>query len=369
MNAPVTEATAMISVSATPAAIAFNFEETRAWLESELEQYDVVVTADTLADCKKLATELNKLAAEISKRRREAVAEVSAPIKDFEGKAKSLEQMCKDGRQRLLDQVQVFEDETKAKAKAALEAARSAMWAEQEVAEEFRRAQIDDLVKLSTLTKTGKLSAVAKQELLIRVNADLKLQQQTQIRLHLLENDSYRAGLAAPLTRAHVETFLFASDEEYSQRLQTMIASELERQKVAEERSRKRFEEEQRRAEESQQRKADADRRRVEAEQQAQQQTAQPEPEPQPSAPQQYENEPAYQAEPAPAPASTAVAQKHAYGPLDNPAAAAIAKCTQAEAEAQAIQLSANAMTEAFGIWVPGELIAIAYGGAIFRKP
>lgn len=354
MNAPVTEATAMISVSATPAAIAFNFEETRAWLESELEQYDVVVTADTLADCKKLATELNKLAAEISKRRREAVAEVSAPIKDFEGKAKSLEQMCKDGRQRLLDQVQVFEDETKAKAKAALEAARAGMWAEQEVAEEFRRAQIDDLVKLSTLTKTGKLSATAKQELLIRVNADLKLQQQTQIRLHLLENDSYRAGLAAPLTRAHVETFLFASDEEYGQRLQTMIASELERQKVAEERSRKRFEEEQRRADAE--RALRADHQLVYAEDQ---QAPAPELEPE-SIP-----------EPLPEAATAAPvqqAQKHAYGPLDNPAAAAIAKCTQAEAETQAIQLSANAMTEAFGIWVPGELIAIAYGGAIFRK-
>lgn len=367
MNAPVTETNALISVSATPAAIAFNYEETRSWLEGELKQYDVVVTADTLADCKKLAAELNKLAAEISKRRRDAVAEVSAPIKLFEDQAKSLEQMCKEGRQKLLDQVQVFEDETKAKAKAALEAARSAMWAEQEVADEFRRTQIDDLVKLSTLTKTGKLSATAKQELLIRVNSDLKLQQQTQIRLHLLENDSYRAGLAAPLARAHVETFLFASDEEYGQRLQAMIASELERQKVAEERSRKRFEEEQRRAEEDQQRKADADRRRVEAEHQAQQQTVQPEH--QPSAPQQYENEPAYQVEQAPvAPASTAVAQKHAYGPLSDPRAAAIAQCTQAEAEAQAVQLSANSTNEPFGIWVPGQLIAIAYGGEVFRK-
>ena len=367
MNAPVTETTALISVDTTPATVAFNYEEVRAWVESSLEKYDVIVTTDTLPSSKKLATELNKIIAELSKRRREVVELATVSIRQFEGEVKSLEAMCKDGRKRILDQVKVFEDEERAKAKTALEQARSAMWAEQEVAEEFRRARIDDLVKLSTLTKTGKLSAVAKQELTIRVNADRNLQQQTQIRLHLLENDSYRAGLAAPLTRAHVENFLFASDEEYSHRLQTMIASELERQKVAEERSRKRFEEEQRRAEENQQRKADADHRRVEAEQQAQQQTAQPEP--QPSAPQQYENEPAYQAEPAlVACASTSVAQKHAYGPLDNPAAAAIAKCTQAEAEAQAIQLSANAMTEAFGIWVPGELIAIAYGGAIFRK-
>jgi hypothetical protein len=348
MNAPVTESTTLISVSATPAAIAFNFEETRAWLESELEQYDVVVTADTLAGSKKLATELNKLAAEISKRRREAVAEVSGPIRQFEDQAKSLEKMCKEGRQKLLDQVQVFEDETKAKAKTALETARSALWTEQEVADEFRRAQIDDLVKLSTLTKTGKLSATAKNELVIRVNADRNLQQQTQIRLHLLENDSYRAGLAAPLTRAHVETFLFASDEEYGQRLQTMIASELERQKVAEERSRKQFEAEQRRAEEEALRKA-------EAQQQAPAPAPEPEPTPEPL-PEAATAEPVQQA------------QKHAYGPLDDPRAAAIAECTQAEAEAQAILLSTNAMNEPFGIWTPNGLIAIAYGGAIFRK-
>lgn len=349
MNAPVAETTALISVSTTPAAIAFNYEETRAWLENELERYDVVVTADTLAGSKKLATELNKLATEIGKRRREAVAEVSGPIRLFEEQAKSLEKMCKDGRQRLLDQVKVFEDETKARAKDALHAARYAMWEEQEVAEEFRRAQIDDLVKLNTLTKTGKLSAAAKQELVIRINEDLKLQQQTQIRLHLLENDSYRAGLAAPLTRAHVETFLFAPDEEYKQRLQAMIASELDRQKVAEERSRQKFEAEQRRAEEAQ--------RKIETQQPAPKPTPDPEPEPTPGPlPEAATVEPAQQA------------QKYAYGPLATPTSAVITECTQAEAEAQATQLSVNAMTEPFGVWVPSGLIAIAYGGEVFRK-
>lgn len=349
MNAPVAETTALISVSTTPAAIAFNYEETRAWLENELERYDVVVTADTLAGSKKLATELNKLATEIGKRRREAVAEVSGPIRLFEEQAKTLEKMCKDGRQRLLDQIKAFDDKVKEKAKAALEKALVGAWEAQEVDEEFRRASIDDLVKLTALTKTGRLAASAIHEISIRVAADKQLQQQTQIRLHLLENDSYRAGLAAPLTRAHVETFLFAPDEEYKQRLQAMIASELERQKVAEERSRQKFEAEQRRAEEA--------KRKAETRQPEPEPAPDPEPEPTPGPlPEAATAEPAQQV------------QKHAYGPLATPTLAVITECTQAEAEAQATQLSVNAMTEPFGVWVPSGLITIAYGGEVFRK-
>lgn len=363
------QTTDLVVINTTPAAIAFNYEETRAWLEQELKQYDVVVTADSLAGSKKLATELNKLAGDISKRRRAAVETVSAPIKRFEEKAKSLEKMCKEGRQKLLDQIQVFEDETRAKAKEKLEFFRNEEWEKQGVAPEFRCAQIDDLIKLSAITKTGGLTKASGDEIRNRVQADKQLQQQTEMRLLHLENQSYKAGLAAPLTRAHVETFLFAPDDEYNQRLDAMLASELEREKVAEERSRRRFEEEQRRAEQEAQRKAEADRRQAEAAQQAQQQdTAHTEQPVQQPDPQEYGHYPDY---PEDLPQSEPVqqaAQKHAYGPLDNPAAAAILECQQAEAEAQAIQLSANAPKEPFGVWVPGQLIAIAFGGEVFRK-
>ena len=359
----VVQATDLVVINATPAAIAFNFEETKAWLENELKQYDVVVTADTLPGSKKLATELNKMAGDIGKRRRDAVAAVSGPIKLFEEQAKALEKMCKDGRQRLLDQVKTFEDETRAKAKSELERCRLEAWDHHGVSDEFRNTVIDDLIKISALTKTGNLTASTANEVGNRVQADKQLQQQTEMRLLHLENQSYKAGLAAPLSRAHVETFLFARDDEYDQRLSALLESERERERVAEERSRKRFEEEQRRAEEEAQRKAEAARRQAEAEQQVQQQVDQPEPE-QP-APHQHERQPVCQPEPAPV---AQAAQRHAYGPLDDPRAAAISECTQAEAETQAAQLSANAMNEPFGIWVPGQLIAIAFGGEVFRK-
>lgn len=359
MNAPVTEATAMISVSATPAAIAFNFEETRAWLESELEQYDVVVTADTLADCKKLATELNKLAAEISKRRREAVAEVSGPIKDFEGKAKSLEQMCKDGRQRLLDQVQVFEDETRAKAKAELERCRHEAWDHHGVSDEFRNAVIDDLIKISALTKTGNLTASTANEVGNRVQADKQLQQQTEMRLLHLENQSYKAGLAAPLTRAHVEPFLFSPDDQYNQRLDAMLESELEREKVAQERMRQKMEAQakadaERKAREEQQAAAEAERKQLD---QAAIESAEV------SMPQPTQQQPEPEQAP-PAPQSPTVTQKYAYGPLQDPRSAIVVASTLEDVERDALLID----QQPIGIWVPGQLIAIVYGGEVFRK-
>lgn len=369
------QTTDLVVISSTPAAIAFNFEETRDWLENELKQYDVVVTADTLAGSKKLATELNKLAAEISKRRRDAVAEVSAPIKLFEDQAKSLEQMCKDGRQKLLDQVKTFEDETRKKAEELLIAHRLDQWDRHQIEPEFRKAEYADLVKLTALTKTGKLAASVISEMQIRIMADKSQQERVKMRLVQLENHSYRAGLSAPLTRAHVETFLLMPDEEYQARLDDMLRSELEREKVAQERMRQKMEAEakakaEREFHEEQQRRHYEDQR-IKQEQEAHdeklvhehvrrmEQAAQPEPDQQP--------EPEYVVEKCQRPGlntATNAASKYAYGPLQDPRSAVVVTSTLAEVEQDALLLD----QQPIGIWVPGQLVAIVYGGEVFRK-
>ena len=378
-NALVAEATALIRVESTPAIIDFNYEETRAWLETELQKYDVVVTLDTLPDCKKLATELNKRAADISSRRLVAVKKVSAPIRVFEEQAKSLEKMCKDGRTKLLDQAQVFEDETRALALVALKEAVAAMWEEQKITVEFRWANVTDMAKLNTLTKSGKLSSSAKSELVIRVNADRNLQQNTELRLQKLENESYRAGLAAPLTRAHVETFLFASDEDYSQRLQAIIASELDREKVAEERIRKRFEDEQRQIAEKAQRQAEAEDRRAQkqAQDQArQQQQSVQQPVQQPTHEVDAAPEPQRRIEPEDAapvrrePESAVNLERFAFGVLNNPAGATVVTAARFDAERQAVDLSIENAAQPIGMWQPKPvgLVAIVFNAIVYRK-
>lgn len=84
-------------IETAPAVIELNYEGFRAYVEQEITKYDVVVTADTVGDAKKLATDLNKKKGEIAAKRKEVVAAASGPVRVFEDQVKALEKMCEDG--------------------------------------------------------------------------------------------------------------------------------------------------------------------------------------------------------------------------------------------------------------------------------
>jgi len=231
-----------LTIDSAPAKLALNFEEVKKRLAAELSKYDgVVVTQETLADAKKLATELNQTAKAIDDRRKEEVAAVSEPIKQFDAQMRELVEMCKDGRAQLLDQVKVFEDEVREQVHTLLTEYLNGQWDDQEVEQEFRRATIDDLAILSNITKTGNLTARAGNEVIARVQADRALQDRTHMRIAQLESTSYQAGLAAPLTRDHVAGILFADDEAYQAEVERIVSAEVERQKVAQEKLQERL--------------------------------------------------------------------------------------------------------------------------------
>lgn len=234
-----------MKVSNTPAVVDVNFDVLRDSLAAELKKYEVVVTADTVKDAKALATDLNKTKTAIDKRRKEEVAKASEPVKAFDAKMKELVQMCEAGRQGLLTQIDKFESETRNLAQQKLAEAREALWEECGVLDEFKRAEFDDLIKLTSLTGKGVLTSKALGELRNRVNDDLRIQERTRMRLMDLENQSYKAGLAAPLTRDHVIHFLNADDETYEAEVQRIIQVELGRQHEAEVRERERLNREQ----------------------------------------------------------------------------------------------------------------------------
>lgn len=210
-----------------------NFDEVRAYFVEELKKYDVVVTLETLPDAKKLATELNKAATEVKNRGKAVSAEAAAPIKLFDDRVKELAQLLLDARAKLTEQVKAFEDETRAKALTALKAYLVEQGTAKGIRPQFQRATVDDLANLSTLTGTGKLAAKPKAEVDARVAADLALQQQTDMRLVMLENESLKAGLAAPLTQNHVELFLYEPDDIYKMRLAHLFEAELQREAKA----------------------------------------------------------------------------------------------------------------------------------------
>ncbi|MCZ4284591.1 DUF1351 domain-containing protein [Marinobacter salarius] len=251
----------LITINNTPALVEVNFEELKKHLATELEKYNVVVTQDTVKDAKALATELNKTKGEIAKRKKEEYDRATAGANQFKDSMKELETMCEEGRKSLLAQVQKFEDETRQQAADLLRAMRDEMWSHAGVTEEFQRAQFDDLVNLSAVTAKGNLTAGAKGKIEARVNADKAMQDQTEMRLLKLENQSYKAGLSAPLTRSHVEHFLFDEDETYQQKLDALMKSELGREEVAQNAMRAKMEREQQEKEQAAQRQRERDER------------------------------------------------------------------------------------------------------------
>lgn len=262
-NLPAVEPVELSAVIATPVVISGNFDAVKQYVSDELQRYDVVVTADTLADCKKLATQLNKMASEIKARGKAITDEAAQPITLIKDQIAEIVQMCLSGREKLTAQVKTFEDETRKLCDQLLSACRAELWGSTGVQPEFRRAQYADLVILTNVTGKGALTAKAKQEVQNRVNADKQLQDQTDKRLLMLENTCLKAGMIASLTRAHVESFLFADDASYQQRLDAMIQSELERQRATEQRLREQQAAEQARIDAQRQREAEQAKQRA----------------------------------------------------------------------------------------------------------
>jgi hypothetical protein len=239
----------LILIESKPPNLAADFEKAKERLEAELVRFDIVVTADTLADDKKLPTEINKIKSHIDTMRKQAVADISAPIKKFDADMKALVTMCEDRRQAILTQIANFERETEKKVVGLMDQYRAELFEQLGVREEFYRAEHDDLVKPSALTQGGKLRKQERDEIQRRVQADLAVQNQTDRRMMELENRSFRAGLKSPLTRDHVRPFLFSPDETYNEEIDRIIGAELNRQHETEERLRADIEEQNRRKE------------------------------------------------------------------------------------------------------------------------
>lgn len=234
-----------IQIQNTPALVEVNFDALREALEIEVSKYKIVVTSDTVKEAKALSTELNATKKLIDDRRKDEVAKASEPIKQFDEQMKELVIICEKGRKDILDQVARFEEERKEKIKALLIEKRQTFWDQFKVTEEFQSVEIDDLIKLGSLTDGGKLTNAARQRIEMRVRENKELQDRTDRRLLELKAECFEASLDSPLERVHVESFLFADDEIYKNRLQQLVATEIERQEKTKARERQRIQEQQ----------------------------------------------------------------------------------------------------------------------------
>ncbi len=219
-----------IIISSSLPEISGNFEEIKAELTEQLKQFDLIVDADSVKTAKSMATQINKLSGEIDKKRKQIVAELSAPIKEFEAQMKELKSLCQDSRQNLLSQVKVYDEKKLDEVKILLQNELQEKYAHYGVKEEFQKVTIDDLVILSHLTQGGALAKKARDAVDERVGEAKKLQEKIDTRLLTLEAICFKSGLSAPLTRENINHFLMVeSDDEYLDKLTSLIKNELDR--------------------------------------------------------------------------------------------------------------------------------------------
>lgn len=87
-----------------------NFDEIEQYLKSLIdEKYNIVVTEDSVKDAKNVRAELNKGKKALEQAWREKKAELEAPIKDLNEKAKRLFQLCDEASANIDNQVKQFE--------------------------------------------------------------------------------------------------------------------------------------------------------------------------------------------------------------------------------------------------------------------
>jgi hypothetical protein len=183
-----------LQVNSVPATIDTNYEAVKEQLTKDIGKYDIVVTADTVKDAKKLAAQLNKVKAEISKRRKEEVAKATGPVKIFEDNVKSLEAMCEEGRQKIVAQVLVFEEKVLDRISVDLQELMDSMYKEREILPKHQSISWGDLVKLTAVTAAGKLSKATKEAMEDRVEQCFKNQRLAQLEA---EAEAARAEAAA----------------------------------------------------------------------------------------------------------------------------------------------------------------------------
>jgi hypothetical protein len=288
----------------TPAKIVANIDALRVALNAQIsEQSATVITVENLKEGKELAASINKVAKAINAARIQTVKDASADIAVFETQMKELAKIATDGYEKIKQQTDAFEAEKLKLIEIILGEALGAEWDKLNVPAEFRRANVAGLVLLGSVTAKDALTTKAKAEIASRAGADKSLADQTEKRLLQLENESYKAGLAAPLERRHVAQFLFADDATYAENLANLLNAEKEREAAAVAARQIQFEQEQRRqaealqrqqeqhqrdlqrakdqAEQAEQSRIAAEQRAAQLEQQAAQQPVRTEPAPQ----------------------------------------------------------------------------------------
>ncbi|WP_066218990.1 DUF1351 domain-containing protein [Aliarcobacter cryaerophilus] len=196
--------------------------------ELEKVEYNSIVTMDNFKSMKESSLFLGKVAKEISDFRIAKVKEETQDIKVFEDSLKKFTSMFKAKQDEIKKGLEVFEEETRIQIKEVCKAYFENYSLETGLKDEFKNINLEDLTQTGFMTASGAISKKGKEEIEKRVQVQLNLQNKVDNRLMMLENECLKAGIE-PLTKQHIQGFLFADDATYMNNLNMLIDSELKR--------------------------------------------------------------------------------------------------------------------------------------------
>lgn len=236
----------MFSLQVTPATIAGNFAEMKELVKATLEARKTLVTPETIQGGKTLAADFRKTAKALMAawKEKKQLSMVDIDVADKE--VKSICALLENGATEISEQVKQIEQETKDTCSKLLAAYRFECWESQNIDPEFRKLDIDDLVKLGSLTPKGELTKGARAEIEQRCQLNKAEQIKIESRLVSLEMACIKNGIEPPLSRASIESFLRTSnDEDFIRRLGFIIDAEVSRKTEAERLMREKLQKEQ----------------------------------------------------------------------------------------------------------------------------
>ncbi|MCT7908763.1 hypothetical protein N5915_04255 [Arcobacter lacus] len=196
--------------------------------ELEKPEYNSIVTMTNFKDMKESSLFLGKVAKQISDFRIAKVKEETTDIKLFEDSLKKFTNMFKSKQDVIKQGLDVFEEETRKQIKEVCITYLNQYCLEVGLKEKFQNINLEDMTQTGFMTASGSISKKGKEEVEKRVQVQLNLQNKVQNRLMMLENECLKAGIE-PLTKQHIQGFLFADDNTYISNLNMLIESELRR--------------------------------------------------------------------------------------------------------------------------------------------
>jgi hypothetical protein len=141
-----------VTVSSTLPTITINYDQLRAALEADLVKYrGVVVTEETLQDCKAARKDLAGMRAKIDAHRKEEKRRLSEPVAAFEGLCKELCELVKSVEAPLQEGIDVFDGRRREEKRAVAESVVREVASEMGLREEYA-ARLDVLDSYCNLT-------------------------------------------------------------------------------------------------------------------------------------------------------------------------------------------------------------------------